>query len=72
MKVLYLQGILKKTQKDYNEAKTIFQKCLEIDKKFTNAYIALSSIYKIENNFNQCINLLNKVISIDKIILKRF
>ena len=25
IKVLYLQGILKKTQKDYNEAKTIFK-----------------------------------------------
>ena len=65
IKVLYLKGILKKTQKDYNKSKTIFQKCLEIDRKFVNAYVSLASIYKIENNFNQCINLLNKVISID-------
>ncbi len=66
IKVLYLQGILRKTQKDYNEAKTIFIKCLEIDKKFINAYIALASIYKNENNFNECINLLNQIIDIDK------
>ncbi len=66
IKVLYLQGILKKTQKDYNEAKTIFKKCLETDKKFVNAYISLASIYKTENNFNECINLLNRVIAIDE------
>ena len=65
IKTLYLQGILKKTQKYYNEAKILFQKCLEIDNKFINAYIALASIYKNENNFNECINLLNKVISLD-------
>ena len=51
IKTLYLQGILKKTQKYYNEAKILFQRCLEIDNKFVNAYIALASIYKIENNF---------------------
>ena len=66
LKVLYLQGILKKTQKDYNEAKNIFKKCLEIDKKFINPYIALALIYKYENNFKECINLLNNVISIDR------
>ena len=65
IKVLYLEGILKKTQKKYNEAKTIFKQCLEIDKKFVNAYIALASIYKNQNNFNECINILNKVIGID-------
>lgn len=65
IKILYLQGILKKTEKNYNEAKTIFKKCLEIKNKFINAYIALASIYKIENNFNECINILNKVIGID-------
>ena len=65
IKILYLQGILKKTQKDYNEAKNIFQKCLEFDSKFINAYIALASIFKNQNNFNESINLLNKVISID-------
>ena len=65
IKVLYLQGILKKAQNNYNEAKIIFQKCLEIDKKFEHAYIALASIYKVQNNFNACINLLNQVIRID-------
>ena len=65
IKVLYLQGILKKAENNYDVAKTIFQKCLEIDKKFVNAYIALASIYKNENNFSECINLLNKVIGID-------
>ena len=37
IKVLYLQGIMKKTLKNYNEAKSIFLKCLEIDKKFIYA-----------------------------------
>ena len=48
-KVLYLRGILKKAENNYDEAKTIFQKCLEIDKEFVNAYISLASIYKNEN-----------------------
>ena len=72
IKVLYLEGILKKTQKKYNEAKTIFKQCLEIDKKFVNAYIALASIYKNQNNFNECINILNKVIGIDSRNSKAF
>ena len=65
IKVLYLQGILKKTQRNLNEAKIIFEQCLEIDKNFFNASIALASIYKIENNFIECKNLLNNVINID-------
>ena len=65
IKVLYLEGILKKTEKDYKEAENIFKKCLEIDKKFVNAYVALASIYNNQNNFNESINLLNEVIRID-------
>ena len=72
IKVLYLEGILKKTQKEYKEAETIFKQCLEIDKKFVNAYIALSSIHKNQNNFNECINLLNEVIRIDSSNSKAF
>ena len=72
IKVLYLEGILKKTQKEYKEAENIFKQCLEIDKKFVNAYIALSSIYKNQNNFNECINLLNEVIRIDSSNSKAF
>ena len=72
IKVLYLEGILKKAQKEYKEAETIFKQCLEIDKKFVNAYIALSSIYKNQNNFNECINLLNEVIRIDRSNSKAF
>lgn len=64
-KVLYLRGILKKAENNYDEAKTIFQKCLAIDKEFVNAYISSASIYKNENNFSECISLLNKVIDID-------
>ena len=66
IKLLYLQGILKKTQKHYKEAKSIFQKCLKIDENFVHANFALASILKIENNYNECVNILNKVISIDK------
>ena len=46
-------------------------KMFEIDKEFKNAYIA-ASIYKNENNFSECINLLNKVIGIDGRIQKLF
>ena len=63
--VMYLQGILKKTQKDFNEAISVFQKCLKIDEKFVNGYISLASIYKNQNNFDECISLLKKVIKID-------
>ena len=66
IEVLYLKGILKKTEKDYYQAITIFQKCLKIDEKFVNAYISLASIYKNQNYFNKSINLLNKVINIDR------
>ena len=62
---LYLQGILKKTQKDYNKAKSIFQNCLKSNKNFIHPYIALASIYKNENNFRESIKLLKQVISLD-------
>ena len=66
IKFLYLQGVLKKSQKHYKEAKSIFQKCLKIDENFVQANVAIASIFKIENNYNECINFLNKVISIDR------
>ena len=65
IKILFFKGILKKTENDLHEAKTILQKCLEIDKNYVNAYIVLASIYKNENNFNESIYLLNRVIDID-------
>ena len=72
VKVLYLEGILKKTKNDYDEAITIFRQCLEIDKKFINAHIALASIYSNQNNFSECINLLNEVLRIDSRNSKAF
>ena len=66
IKFLYLQGVFKKTQKNYIEAKSIFQKCLKIDENFVQANLAIASIFKIEDNYNECINFLNKVMSIDK------